>query len=257
MQYKDQWVKLAEAPSTTLISAQGPLMGTKIGLGGIIANDRVGVHSVSNISAAGSYALSIDRKTTLNFGLQAGLVIQKSDYSSLTADLLDPQDALFYENDYRAVYPQYGTGIYLYSDSYYFGLSVPNINFAKSPNGVDDELTFTKVHYFINGGYLFTLDRTVKLQPGFLIKHIQGYQWQYDLNANFIFMDALFLGASYRSNSTLGLLVQMQVTDQLRFGYSYDTPIGQNTPIASPSHELMLSYLFTFKKRRVINPRYF
>jgi hypothetical protein len=48
-----------------------------------------------------------------------------------------------------------------------------------------------------------------------------------------------------------------QVTDQMRFGYSYDYTISELNTFSSGSHEIMISYDFRFKKDAILSPRYF
>jgi hypothetical protein len=52
-------------------------------------------------------------------------------------------------------------------------------------------------------------------------------------------------------------MMQLQVTEQLTFGYSYDASIGEISSIESGSHEFMLNYRFRFAKKGMVSPRYF
>jgi type IX secretion system PorP/SprF family membrane protein len=255
--YKDQWVKLEDAPSTAVASFHTPVRHSNAGVGAMFVSDQVGVHSVNYASVAGSYGIMLNRTTRLNFGLQGGMVFQKSDYNSVLDQIKDSQDAIFSEADLNSNYAQIGAGLYLYAPNYFIGISAPNINFATASALYQGESLFAKPHYFFNAGYLMDLNSSLKLQPGVLVKYIAGYSVNIDLSGHIIYRDALWLGAAYRTENALAAFFQMQVTDQLRFGYAHDMPLSHRGNIASPSHELMLSYLFTFSKRRIINPRYF
>lgn len=254
LQYKNQWAKIEDAPSTILLSANSPISGNA-SAGIMFINDQVGVHSINSFSLAGSYGIPLTETIKLNFGLQGGIVSQRSDYSSLTDDLHDPQDQLFYQSDYKTTFAQFGAGLYLYAPNFYVGMSIPNINVTSEPIPKDNY--DGKMHYFFTAGYLLNLTVDLKLQPSILLRSIQGAGSNIDLNTNVILKDVLWLGLSYRSNSSMVFLTQMQVTESLRLGYAYDTPISKNTPFVNPSHEILLSYYFKGRKSTVVEQKYF
>jgi hypothetical protein len=78
-----------------------------------------------------------------------------------------------------------------------------------------------------------------------------------DLNANVLFDEVVWFGVSYKFINTVALITQVQLTDQLRFGYSYSMATGQLKQAELGSHELLLQYNFLFRKKGVITPRYF
>ena len=78
-----------------------------------------------------------------------------------------------------------------------------------------------------------------------------------DLTAQFVLIDRLWIGATYRVQNSVGGLMQVQATDQLKIGYSYDlmtTEVGQYN---KGTHEVFLSFDFSFGRGRVRSPRYF
>jgi len=53
-------------------------------------------------------------------------------------------------------------------------------------------------------------------------------------------------------------LVQVRITPNFSFGYSYDTPMSSNLKGAqSVSHEIMLNYRFNWSKEQELSTRYF
>ena len=79
----------------------------------------------------------------------------------------------------------------------------------------------------------------------------------FDLNANFLFVDKLWLGVSYRTFESLDFIGQFNVTDQLSLGYAYDWTLNDLKAASKGSHEIMLNYLFSFRKKAMLSPRYF
>ncbi|VAW27082.1 hypothetical protein MNBD_BACTEROID04-212, partial [hydrothermal vent metagenome] len=117
-----------------------------------------------------------------------------------------------------------------------------------------------RVHYYAIGGYVLDLNDNLKFKPSFMFKYTKGAPISTDLTANFLFNEKFWLGGSYRLNgqqNALGALVDFQVSDQFRVGYTYEIPTGEIRPYTSGSHEILLMYEFRFLKRKQKSPRYF
>src|SRR5436190_22214619 len=71
-QYRKQWVNFNGAPTTQIISADGPTKSKKVGLGLLLANDKIGVSKQTEIYGNYSYHLDLSSKTRLSMGLRAG-----------------------------------------------------------------------------------------------------------------------------------------------------------------------------------------
>ena len=93
-----------------------------------------------------------------------------------------------------------------------------------------------------------------------MVKHTKGAPISTDVSANFLFDERFWLGGSYRINGkqrALGALVDFQVSEPLRIGYTYEIPTGEIRPYTSGSHEILLIYEFKFTKDKMKSTRYF
>jgi hypothetical protein len=61
----------------------------------------------------------------------------------------------------------------------------------------------------------------------------------------------------YRVGDSFGGLLQLQATNQLKVGYSYDLPINKLGAYNNGTHEIMVTFDFDFGSGRVRSPRYF
>jgi len=112
-------------------------------------------------------------------------------------------------------------------------------------------------HYFLTGGYLFTLSPVIKLKPSVLIKAVKGATVQYDFNLNGWFHDILGVGVSYRTGDAFVGMVEFQVLPQLRIGYSYDYTISDLKSYNKGTHEIMLRLELGGASKEVQSPRYY
>ena len=109
----------------------------------------------------------------------------------------------------------------------------------------------------IYGGMVFKLSPSIMLKPSMLAKMVNGKPVEWDINAHLLIKEILWVGASFRPVSAVTLLLQLQLTEQLSFGYAYDASLGEISTIEAGSHEFMLNYKFRLSKKGAISPRYF
>lgn len=188
-------------------------------------------------------------------GLSGGFNINKLDAASFSpATLNDP--AISFDNQMKFM-PNFGTGIYVYSDEFYLGLSTPKLlkNEYKDIGQLDNS-GGEEHHFFIIGGYLFEINQEWKAKPSFSLKMVKGSPLSVDVTANAIYDDKIWFGLMYRHGDAVGAIFQYQFTDRLRAGYSYDQAFTEMRNTGG-SHEILLSFDLIFKDRKIVTPRYF
>jgi type IX secretion system PorP/SprF family membrane protein len=251
--YRKQWMTIDGAPSSQTLSAHSPIKNKNIALGLSAIHDKIGVTSKTSINGVYAYRINFNNKSKLSFGLQAGLSNMVMQLSQLQTKL--PNDPSVSSDKVVYIRPGFGTGIYWYSEKFYLGASVPDLLELKSKNESNELVRYR--HFFIQGGGVYNLSYQIKHMPGILIKGVEGSRLQYDINNIFIINDVLWLGLSYRSESSLNFILKTQLTNQLSIGYSYDAPVSRFSRFAGASHEFSLNYRFVFFKDNAFMPRYF
>jgi len=255
---RSQWTSVDGAPKSFTFNAHAPL-GKKVGVGISVVSDEIGPAKEQNIYADVSYTLTTSDVGRLAFGLKGGVTL-------LDVNLLDvvlPQtgsagDPVFDEN-INDTFPNFGAGVYYYTDKWYASFSVPNI--LKSEHMDKDNINTKaaeEVHYFLTGGYVFDLSSTLKFKPSLMFKGVAGAPVSVDINANFLLYDRFELGASYRVEDAVSLLFNFGVTPDFRIGYAYDYTISEfSNSNTGGSHEIILLYDVDFSKKNLKSPRFF
>ncbi len=258
---RSQWTSLDGAPSTQTFSIHGPVKYSRASFGGQLYHDQITVSNYYGVYGFYSYYIPLAENVKLSFGLRAGASYYQADMTQL--DLYYPEmdytsDPVFMSSSFGGWLPNVGAGIYLYSDRTYFGMSMPEIINNEIETSVESVNGRQQMHYFIHGGHVFELGRSLKLKPNFLVKGVKGAPVQVDLNANLLIRDVLWVGASYRWDESIAALVEIDFSKQWRIGYSYDMPNGDDLgPFHNGSHEFLISYRFIRNKNMAITPRYF
>ena len=251
---REQWVGIEGAPSTQSFNAHTPLRNNKIGLGMSLINDKIGVSNKLNLYGSGSYRLKLSESMNLQFGLQAGFTHHRADLSSL--DVEDGSEEIFTQGTASKMLPNFGGGLYFFTDVFYLGFSVPQLITNKLVVG-DLELAKQERHYFVTAGYVFELSDKVKLKPTMFYKYVKGAPMQLDFTGSFIVQDKYWIGGAWRSFESVDLLLGYQATEQLFLGYAFDYSLTNLNEYNSGSHELVVNYRFAFSKNKILTPRYF
>lgn len=246
---RTQWVGVDGAPKTATFTMHSPV-GDRVGLGLSIIHDVIGPVKESNIYGDFSYTIFTGEEGRLAFGLKAGITFL--DVGSLLTVDPDPLNI-----PVHLTAPNFGAGMYYYTDKFYIGFSAPN--FLETRH-LENEAGYVstaseKMHYFLTGGYVFDVSDNVQLKPSTMIKAAFGAPISVDLSANVLFNERLELGLSYRFDDSVSGIIGLQVSPDLRIGYAYDYTTSNFGAYNSGSHEIVL--LFEFNRRNIKSPRFF
>ncbi len=239
--YRAQWVDIPGAPTTIRGGANIPFNNEKMGLGINIVNDVLGPSTQTYFDVAYSYQVQLSEDTKLSFGLNAGGSSLNIDYSKGTFE--DPADQSILGGNYTNFYPTVGAGLFMYhKEDWYLGVSVPNFLTNALYNDevatiVEDNMQFNAI-----GGYVFELGEQTKFKPAFLLNYLQGSPVTVNLSANFQFIDALTIGASYRFDNAVSGLAGFQISNGMFIGYSYDYNTNGLGEYSGGSHEAILKF---------------
>lgn len=254
--YRAQWVGFDGAPQTQTLTANTALKNKSLAVGGTLFNDVIGPEQRFGFYGDFAYRI-IFPKSKLSFGVSAGFDIFQGKFSSL--DVVDVGDQAFVNDIKGKFLPNVGFGVYYYSQNFYVGLSSPKLIQNAIYEAVDGTPTNGKqlISYYFTTGYVFTVNRDFKIKPAILFKFTQNAPAQLDLNVNFLFIDRFWVGGMYRFKAAWGIMLQFQINDQLRFGYSLDLSTYEIQIYNNGTHEFMLSYDFGYNRTKIRSPRYF
>ena len=250
---RKQWAKIEGSPSTQSFSAHSLFKKKQFGLGGMLINERIGVHRNVSALASAAYHLKVGPLSYLSMGLQTGIHSRKSDYGSLVGNAsVDPK---LYDASVSYTAFDLGMGLYFRSPRLHLGLSAPELLPERFSLNDTTSVRLSNVNYFLFAKYKITLNENIDVEPSMLLKYLRGVPLSYDINVNLIYRKVLSLGLSYRKSESIDFMLKGQITPQLQFGYSYDFAFGEVSRVSNGSHELMVNYVFRYTQTKVISPR--
>ena len=238
--YRAQWIDIDGAPRTLRFGANVPLNNDKMGLGFNVINDEIGPVSQTYIDISYAYKINLSENSWLSFGIDVGGSTLKVDYSE--GSFQNPGEPLLFGQEVNEFYPNIGAGLFMYSDDWYLGASIPNF----LTNGIYSEevvsLVEDKIQYNFIGGYVFQISDNSKFKPAFLVNYLDGAGTTVNLSANFLFVDALTIGASYRFDNAISGIAGFQISPSMFLGYSYDYNTNGLGEFNNGSHEAILKF---------------
>ncbi|WP_439183197.1 PorP/SprF family type IX secretion system membrane protein [Carboxylicivirga taeanensis] len=253
-----QWTGMAGAPRTYDFTMHTPLNNYKMGLGLSVVSDNHGPVNNYYINVNYAYRVQLSDELTLSMGIKGGIYNYYVNLSSLNVGA-DADNAFMSDVEQR-FQPNAGLGLYLYTDKYYIGASVPKL--IKTELSGDQStygaLSDLKQHFFLMGGYIFDVNEHLKFKPSLITKMVSGAPPSMDVTAQFLIKETYWLGATYRVGDAVALIGNIKLSRQLMVGYSYDFTVSELNNYNNGSHEIILSYDFDgFLKNKVKSPRYF
>ena len=252
--YRSQWIGLDGAPKTFNFTANMPLK-ERSGLGFTVIHDEIGPSNESTIAADFSYTVPVADNLSLNFGIKGGINLLSVDFSLL--NIRDP-DEVFQENIDNRATPIVGAGLYLYNNTWYAGVSIPNLLRTEHYDSSSLSNATEKPHIYIIGGYVFDLSDSIKFKPAVLSKLVVGAPAAIDLSANFLFNERFTLGVAYRFDAAVSGLFGFQISERLMMGLAYDYTISDFSTYPSSMEFFLRFDVAKYAKRcKCVNPRFF
>jgi type IX secretion system PorP/SprF family membrane protein len=263
---RDHMVGFENSPRTNAFSCQGRILRSKfqvknnplfknkalskrsgrVGFGGYVFNDRNGYVQRVGGQIAYAYHINMNNKQ-LSFGLSASTFQFKLDNSKL--NFQEPDDVFDQSFANKVLVPDASAGVYLLTQSAYYGFSVANcfetrIKIGGSPL---DYRMFR--HYFLMAGKRFQMENEFSWEPSFLLKGTEKMGFQADLQMRAYYNKDYYMGLCYRTGSAVGMMVGAKL-NRLYFSYAFDYSLQSIQKYSYGSHEINLAYKLGDNARR-------
>lgn len=265
---RSQWIGFDGAPNAQVISFNMPMMNGRVGAGGSLTRQSIGVDRRITMDAAYAYRIPV-AKGSLALGIQGSIRyrgINFSDPKVISTTPLSQDNAI--QVGYQTKFlPNVGIGAYYNSEVFYIGAAVPrliknNLGFGEGITPLSKEA----LHAYFMGGIVMTLTDNLKLQPQTLIKVAANSPTIGEANLNLIYLDKFTTGITYRGGGSskigigeaLSFLFAVQASEKFLLGMSYDYTMSELKNNNSGSFEIALRYCFKKSEgSQYVNPRFF
>ncbi len=250
-----QWMGIEGAPTNITLQVLKPIDNYTIG--GYISQESIGVHSMQKLNFNYSYKIKLSKQQMLAFGLGGGGVLLHSNYNKVNPS--DQTDEQF--TGVKSIFrPDFNFGIFLYSEYYYAGISVPRTiesSIITENGNLTGKATFdpTIWTYLLSGGLSRDISNELTLTGATLAKIDLNAPIDIDVNLS-LAHEKFGFGVSYRTKREVLVFGDILLSQFMSFGYCFHSYFNiENAFLAG--HEVYL--LYRYKKKRPVrsqSPRF-
>lgn len=246
-----QWAGLNGAPFTNTLLGSTSFFNNKGGAGIMVQSNTYGVSTNLELFAQVAYKIQLGLDTYLSLGIQGGYLNYRSDFTRIPEADLDPVFGAVQENVSE---PNFGMGLFLNTNNFYLGLSIPKyISYTSSEDG-SDLLNYQRRYYGSVGAVLPMGLLKLKLS-GLTIMTADDFS--YDLGASLLMAETIWAGIFTRNFNAFGAIGQLEVTDRLRLGLTVELPSTELVANQYGSYEVFISWEMAALNRQLLKRRYF
>ncbi|HNW98015.1 MAG TPA: type IX secretion system membrane protein PorP/SprF [Bacteroidales bacterium] len=249
---RQQWTGFDQAPQTQLLSANTYVdkMSGGVGLNMII--DKLGYENSVNFKLMYAYQMFLNESSRLSFGLGFGMLNKGLKGNELIYDDMNDPNGI-YVNDTKTK-PDFDFGVAYNTNKLCIGASVTHI---EKPI---DKATALQVprHYYVYAKYKIKASEKLNIIPSVKFKSA-GFISQVDISALAFYANRFWVGATVRPGDAIVGLLGVDITRNIRIGYSYDANMGAIKSYSGGSHEILLMASFDVSKKVIPTktPRFF
>lgn len=259
MGYRNQWTGFSGAPVSEFFTINSRLSGGKVGLGASAFKDDIG--PVTRMNYSGSLAGHIRfPDVECSIGITASLNQYKVNSSKITIE--DPTDVVINSSALKSANaPDLGGGIYIYNDRFHFGLSMMSmlkskVELYKAGKFKTTTTTFDP-HLYVSLGYNFSGNPDYVWENNVLANYVKGAPFSIGYSLRLYYQSKLIMGTSVRFGDAVALHGGFILSKQLQISYSYDFITSKLRQNFNGSHEVVLAYSASArKKKRKVNEEF-
>ena len=248
---REQWLGLKGSPSIQSIQVNVPV--NKIGIGGVLRREALGLTEHYNMSISYAYHFPAGRYR-IGLGVNALVGNYVNDFSEsrlITTRPIGLDPALSGTTE-KATYFNAGIGFLLRGKDFYTGLSVPHLSPKHLPLNDDEKIlsdqSFRFWHFM--AGYSFFAGSETLIYPQMMISYSEYVPLNFDIHLLVDLGEQFIGGLGFRSFSTTGMtkaksvsvLAGVMITENWLMTLSYDFGLTQLSDHHNGSLELGLLF---------------
>jgi type IX secretion system PorP/SprF family membrane protein len=194
---RSQWVEFDGAPATRSFTYNTSYDEQNIGVGFSLMSDQIGPLKQTGFYADYSYFLPVSQKFKLGLGLKGGVSFYRANLVALQTVDSDP---VFNHDIYENFLPNVGVGLFLFSETTYFGVSVPKLidNIIINEEVQTDYINKQQRHMYFVAGHRFDISEDFQLKTNGMMRKVKSAPLSVDLTVMGGFRDKFWVGAMYR-----------------------------------------------------------
>ncbi len=244
---RQQWTGITGAPVTSGFNFH-TIFKEKVNFGVHVMSDKRSILSTSRALLTFGYRASFEEHHYLSFGLSGGV-----GFNSIDLNEIDPDDPAIIDALDNNIFLDGNAGVNYYNKGFNLGFSLPKI--FKTSTLSSSSFTQGEISP-LNDAILMSSYKWQISEDKFALEPFAVYYYNVDMPGQFEiigllhFMDAIWIGGSYRQDYGSTALVGINVKDNFKFGYAYEFFSAAPASFNNNTHDIQLALIFGEKKKK-------
>jgi type IX secretion system PorP/SprF family membrane protein len=255
--HRSQWVGVDGAPNTQSFSIHSPFAHRKLGLGFNMVRDQFGPYTATTLSGSYAYRLNLS-KGKLAFGIRTTAINYTNDWSKV--EYRDINEEVNSEGKTMFWLPSFDFGLRYHTRTFYAGITFLNLNNPtlkfNTSSAVNERSSLAR-HFNLTLGNAFEINKDFVFKPSMMLKMSDKQNLLLDVNFSALYKQAFWFGFSLRSTKAVVIILEYNISDKFRAGYSYDFSFSKLMRYNTGSHEIFLGFDIAALKKKpaMLSPR--
>ncbi len=249
--YSLQMAGYDDAPRTMYAGANMPIyfLSPRHGAGINLFNDEIGIFKTTRIGLQYAFNMKVGEKGRIALGIQGAILSETIDPGDIILE--DASDPAFPTSSADGKVFDLGAGIYYYSPKLWIGLSGQHLTKPTINIGDRNELSISRVFYFMAGSNIKIKNTLLSVQPAVMVQS-DFQSWREDIQCKVTYeyeARKFYAGVGYSPDISVTAMIGGYFHG-VQLGYSYQM-YTQGVGLQNGSHEIVLNYktnLDLFKK---------
>jgi type IX secretion system PorP/SprF family membrane protein len=242
--YRNEWMGIAGAPETKMISANG-LVCRNMGLGGTISSMEAGIFRNQSASFSYAYHAKLSGAQTLSFGLSLGLLESHVDVTGQSAQA-DPVAAN--NQNVNSLVLDGGFGILYRCKGFHAGVSLPRMLSSKIKNADGNTTYSLAMQQQINVGYKYSFNNDWAIDPLIRISMVKNAPLFYEVAIPIFYRHKVWFVPIYKKTS-IALGIGGALCNNFIAQYTYEFASAGIMGQSSGTHEITIGWRMNARKK--------
>jgi type IX secretion system PorP/SprF family membrane protein len=241
---RGQWLGFPDAPKNFGVQYHGPL-GKTFGFGMAVMGESAAQISSVRARLNAGFRFKLQENVKLSIGFSTDITQFSVNNGVLNGAYYEQGDDII-ENavNGQQLFDASLAGYIRFYENTYIGLSLTNLIAERLRNIGDPSNSGGGLfqHYVLMAGHKFELsENKFSLEPSVMVRSVMDSPFNVDVNLKAgLLDDKLIAGLSYRSLKTIGVLAGTELTDKIKFFYTFDLSMQDLQQYSTGSHEISL-----------------
>lgn len=244
---RQQWTGISGAPVTMGFNFH-TIFNEKINFGINVMNDKRSILNTSSALVTFGYRASFDEFHYLSFGLSGGV-----GFNSIDLDAIDPNDPAIIDALDNNIFLDGNAGFNYYNKGFNLGLSLPRIfknTILSTASFSQGEISPLNDAIFMSSYKWQISEDKLAFEPHAIYYYSKDMPGQFEAIGLLHFMDAIWIGGSYRQDYGVTAYVGINIKDNFKFGYAYEFFNVEPATFNNNTHDIQLALIFGEKKKK-------